>query len=161
MDFSNVFPTGNGKPDEGLEAFDAAEAAPEFEPIPTGTYVARVAHGECRLTKKGAPGYRLRFEVTEGEFAGKTVIRTWTFGVKAIGHTKRELEKFGLTTRAQLESPFPEPGREYVVQLKVALQVGDDGITQWNDVKKIDLLKVTESPAARFMLPDSSEGGLK
>ena len=59
---------------------------------------------------------------------------------------------FGLTTSAKLLSPFPEPGRDYIVRLVVALQRGDDGIER-NDVKRIDLVRVDESPAAAFMIP--------
>ena len=67
---------------------------------------------------------------------------------------------FGLTTSAKLLSPFPEPGREYHVRLVVALQRGDDGVER-NDVKRIDVLRVDESPAAAFILPPPGEGGAK
>ena len=99
-------------------------------------------------------------EVRRAENAGKTVIRTWTFGAKALPYTKRDLSPFGLTTSAALLSPFPPAGREYLVRLVVALQRGDDGIER-NDVKKIDLVRVDESPAAAFMLPGQGEGGPK
>ena len=160
MDFSNAIPSANGKPAGGIDAFDAADAAPEFSPLPPGVYAARVLRGEYCSTKAGADAYRLRFEITEGEQAGKTAIRTWTFGAKALPYTKRDLSPFGLTTTAKLLSPFPEPGREYRVRLVVALQRGDDGIER-NDIKKIELLRVDESPAAAFLLPDPSEGGPK
>lgn len=160
MDFSNAIPSINGKPTGGIDAFDAAEAAPEFTPIPPGIYSARVLRGEYTTTKAGADAYRIRFEITEGEHAGKTVIRTWTFGPKAVTYTKRDLAPFGLGTSAKLLSPFPEAGREYFVRLVVALQRGDDGIER-NDIKRIDLLRVSESPAAPFMLPGQGEGGPK
>lgn len=160
MDFSNAIPSTNGKPAGGIDAFDATEAAPEFAPLPPGIYSARVLRGEYCSTKAGADAYRLRFEVTEGPHAGKTVIRTLTFGAKALPYTKRDLAPFGLTTTAKLLSPFPEPGREYLVRLVVALQRGDDGVER-NDVKRIDLVRVDESPAAVFMLPGQGEGGPK
>jgi hypothetical protein len=160
MDYTKAFPGSNGKPAAGIDAFDKAEAAPEFTPIPPGIYSARVLRGEYCSTKAGADAYRLRFEIAEGEQKGKTIIRTWTFAPKAVGYTKRDLATFGLTTSAQLLSPFPEAGREYLVRLVVALQRGDDGIER-NDVKRIDLLRVNESPAAAFMLPEQGEGGPK
>ncbi|MFM8272963.1 MAG: DUF669 domain-containing protein [Gemmata sp.] len=160
MDFSNAIPSTNGKPAGGINDFDATEAAPEFAPLPPGIYSARVLRGEYCSTKAGADAYRLRFEVTEGPHAGKTIIRTWTFGAKALPYTKRDLSPFGLTTTAKLLSPFPEPGREYVVRLVVALQRGDDGVER-NDIKRIDLVRVDESPAAAFVLTDPSEGGPK
>lgn len=162
MDFTRAIPSsnGNGKPAAGIDAFDAAKAAPEFSPLPPGIYAARVLKGEYTTTKAGADAYRLRFEVTEGEQKGKTVIRTWTFGPKAIAYTKRDLAPFGLTTSAALLSPFPPAGREYHVRLVVALQRGDDSIER-NDIKRVDLIRVDESPAAAFMLPGQNEGGAR
>jgi hypothetical protein len=74
--------------------------------------------------------------------------------------TKRDLAPFGLTTLEQLLSPFPEPGREYRVRLMVAIQTGNDGI-QRNDIKRITDIRVSDSPASEFMLPDTDEGGPK
>jgi hypothetical protein len=158
MDFTNAIPSANGTPAGGIDAFDQAEAAPEFTPVPPGIYSARVLRGEYCTTRAGADAYRLRFEITEGEQKGKTVIRTWTFGPKAVAYTKRDLAPFGLTTSAKLLSPFPEACREYLVRLVVALQRGDDGIER-NDVKRIEVLRIDESPAAAFMLPPPGEGG--
>ena len=160
MDFTNAIPSANGKQARGIDAFDAAEAAPEFTPIPPGVYSARVLRGEYCSTKAGADAYRMRFEVTDGPQVGKTVIRTWTFGPKAIAYSKRDLAPFGLTTTAKLLAPFPEAGRDYFVRLVIALQRGDDGIER-NDVKRIDLVRVDESPAAGFMLHPQGEGGSK
>jgi hypothetical protein len=162
MDYTNAVNTANGaaRPAAGIDAFDAAEAAPEFSPVPPGTYAARVLRGERTTTKAGAEAYRMRFEITEGEHAGRTVIRTWTFGPRALPYTKRDLGAFGLTTSAQLRTPFPEAGREYPVRLVVALQQGDDGIER-NDIKRIDVLPVVPSPAAAYLLPDGGEGGPK
>jgi len=158
MDFSNAIPGANGKPPGGIDAFDGTDAAPEFTPLPPGIYSARVLRGEFCSTRAGADAYRLRFEVTEGPHIGKTLVRTWTFGAKALPYTKRDLSPFGLTTSDKLLRPFPEAGREYFVRLVVALQRGDDGVER-NDLKRIDLLRVAESPAAAFMLPGQSEGG--
>lgn len=160
MDFSNAIPGGKDKQAGGMDAFDATTAAPEFAPLPPGIYSARVLRGEYCSTKAGADAYRLRFEVTEGDQKGKTILRTWTFGAKALPYTKRDLTPFGLATTAKLLSPFPEPGREYLVRLVVALQRGDDCVER-NDVKRIDLIRVVESPAAEFLLPEQGEGGPK
>lgn len=161
MDLSNIFSTKTKAPSEtqGIAAYDSVEAAPEFTPLPPGTYTARVIQGEYTTTKAGAEAYRMRFEITSGEHAGKKVLRTWTFSPKALPYTKRDLTLFGLTSSAQLLAPFPEPGREYLVRLVVALHRGEDGI-EHNDVKRIDLLSVKESPAAAFLLPSpEGEGG--
>ncbi|MFO0842094.1 MAG: hypothetical protein U0797_06785 [Gemmataceae bacterium] len=158
MDFSNTIPGANGKPVGGIDAFDAAEAAPEFTPVPPGVYNARVAKGEYCSTRAGADAYRIRFVVSDGEQRDRTVVRTWTFGAKALPYSKRDLAPFGLTTSAQLLSPFPPAGKEYLVRLVVALQRGDDGVER-NDVKRVDVLRVVDSPAAAFLLPERGEGG--
>ena len=160
MDYTNAFAGANGKPPGGIDGFDTADAAPEFTPLPPGIYAARVGRGEFCSTKTGADAFRMKFEVTDGPHAGKTIVRTWTFGPKALPYTKRDLAPFGLTTTAKLLSPFPEPGREYLVRLVVALQRGDDG-REFNDIKRIDITRVTDSPAAAFMLPEPTEGGPK
>jgi len=158
--YTNVLNAANGKPTPGIDGFDSAQAAAEFTPLPPGIYNARIVRGEYTSTKNGADAYRIRFEVIEGPHTGKTLLRTWTFGTKALPYTKRDLAPFGLVTKAQLLSPFPPAGKEYFVQLLVVLQRRDDGIER-NDVKKIDVLRVVDSPAAAFMLPERSEGGPK
>jgi len=163
MDFSRVFDECNSKSPPaagGLAAFDAVEAAPEYSPVPPGVYITRVLRGEVCQTKTGADAYRLKFEIVEGPHAGRTVIRTWTFSERALPYARRDLSKFGLVTAAQLLTPFPPAGREYLVRLVVALQRGDDGIER-NDIKRIEIVRVDESPAAAFMLPEQGEGGPK
>ncbi|MBN9523297.1 hypothetical protein J0H58_33090 [bacterium] len=159
MDFTNAIPAGGagfgGKPPGGLTAFDDAEPAPEFTPVPPGVYAAAVERGEYTTTKRGDDAYRLRFLIADGPEAGRTVVRTWTFGPRAMPYTKRDLAPFGLTTTARLLAPFPEAGRTYRVRLVVALQRGDDGVER-NDIKKIDVLGTDTHPAAAFELPPAA-----
>lgn len=162
MNFNDAIPktatAGNGG---GIHNFDTAEAAPEFSPVPPGIYTAKVKSGEYTSTRKGDDANRMRFEVVGGEQDGKTLVRTWTFSEKAVRYSKRDLSAFGLATSAQLLAPFPEPGKEYRVRLVVAVQAGDDGI-QRNDIKKIDVLEVKDTPDAEFLLPPTrGEGGPK
>lgn len=162
MDYSTAFTNGTpGNHAGGIAGFDTAEAAPEFTPVPPGIYAALAERGEYVTTKKGDDAYRIRFRITDGPQDGKSVVRTWTFGPKALAYTKRDLAPFGLATTAQLLAPFPEAGRAYRVRLVVALQRGDDGIER-NDIKKIDVLGIDTHPAAAFALPTltgATEGG--
>jgi len=144
MNLSEIFNNNNAG---GLGAFDSTPPAPDFEPLAPGIYSARVLKGEFTTTKAGADAYRIRFEVTEGPHAGTTLVRTWVFTPKALPYARRDLKPFGLTSSAKLLAPFPEPGRDYIVRLVVVLQRDDTGIER-NDIKKIDIIRVDESPTA-------------
>jgi hypothetical protein len=159
VNFSDAISSA-GPPAGGIGAFDTTAPAPEFALLPAGIYLARVVKGEFCTTRAGADAYRMKFEVTEGEHAGRTVVRTWTFGPRALPYTKRDLSVFGLTSSGKLLAPFPEPGREYHTRLVIALQRGDDGVER-NDIKKIDVLRVVESPIASFVLSSTPKGGTK
>lgn len=163
MDFTQALAGANGNGRHGgggIDAFDSIDAAPEFAPVPPGVYKARVARGELRKTKADDDCYRVRFEIVEGPHKGQSVFRTWTFNKpNSIAYAKRDLALFGLTTSDHLRAPFPPTDKDVSCRLVVALQRGDDGI-EHNDVKRIDQVRIVDSPAARFMLPPGqSEGG--
>ena len=155
-DYTNAFDSHRNP--EGLSAFDSAAPAPKYDPLPPGIYVARVVRGEIVQTKAGSDAYRLTFKITDGPHAGRTLIKTWSFSARALAYTKRDLAAFGLQTSQQLLSPFPECGKEYIVRLVVALQRGNDG-TEFNDIKRCELLRVVDSPVAQFIVSQTSEGG--
>lgn len=141
-----------------MDAFDNAEPAPEYQPLPGGTYHVRVVSGAFRQTKKGADAYRVVFEVTQGEYERRRISRTWVFSERAVMYSKRDLAIFGLTTAKQLLEPFPPMGREVYCRLIVALQRGDNG-SEFNDVKKIDNVRFEDSNAKSFLIdPDADKG---
>jgi hypothetical protein len=158
MNYNDAF-VPDGRP-QGLSAFDSAAPAPKYDPLPPGVYAARVLRGEVTQTKAGHDAYRMVYEVIDGPHAGRTLLKTWAFTPKALPYSKRDLAAFGLTTSAQLLAPFPEAGREYQVRLIVALQRGDDGIAH-NDIKRIEVVRIAESPVAQFIVTPTSEGGTR
>lgn len=164
MNYSSAFdaaPGGNTRSNGSTSGLDAFDNAKPFEPLPVGNYRARVVSGSIQQTRKGDEGYRIVFEVTEGEFLGGRVSRIWVFTDKAIGYAKRDLAAFGLTTSKQLREPFPATGCEVYCRLTVALQRGDNGDT-FNDVKRFDDIHFVDSAAKPFLIdPDAkgSEGG--
>ena len=162
MNFTDAFDHRNGndqlnnndktQAEGGLRAFDAVAPAPEMQPIPGGVYIAVVVHGELVQTRSGNDGYRIKFKIIEGPHAGRFAFRTWSFSERALAYAKRDLAQFGLIRSAQLLEPFPKPGREYRVRLWIALQRGDDG-REFNDIKKIDVIRIDESPVAATTPP--------
>lgn len=125
--------------DDPFKRFDEAEAAPARQPLPPGVYVARTDQGEMVTTSRGADGYRVKFTVIEPpEFAGRTLVRTWTFSDKAIGYTRRDLALFELTSGAKLSAPFPCEFT-FTCRLVVAIQRADAG-DEFNDIKRITVI---------------------
>jgi hypothetical protein len=147
MNLSSIFSDSNtGAGADGLGAFDSTPPAPEMEPLPPNVYVAVVVHGELVRTRSGCDGYRVKFRIVEGPYAGRFAFRTWSFSERALPYARRDLAALGLTSSAKLLGAFPEPGREYRVKLWVALQRGDDGRT-FNDVKRVQLITVGPTTA--------------
>jgi len=136
---------------EGLSAFDAVAPADPFEPLSPGQYRARVLRGEIIQTKGGVDGYRMQFEILQGECAGRKLSRTWVFTAKALPYAKRDLSVFGLKSSTDLLAPFPKPGTEVFCRLWVAQRMSDD-LVVWNDIKRIDQIEVQDSAISEFVV---------
>jgi hypothetical protein len=107
------------------QAWDATTAAEDFAPLPAGEYSCRVLAGELFNAKqRGTPGYKLTFEVAEGEHAGRRVWHDLWLTAQALPMTKRDLAKLGVTSVEQLERPLPGG---ILAKVKVALRRDDDG----------------------------------
>ena len=159
MGFSDAFddtPNGARKPTAGLDAFDDAKA---YEPLPVGTYTARIVSGGLTQTKRGDDAYRMTFEVSEGDWRGERLSRWWTFSERGVRRAKGELAAFGLNSKQKLYEPFPPIGREIYVRLTVVLQRRDD-LSEGNDIKRIEIIRDDASPAAAFLIdPNKPTGG--
>lgn len=124
--------------DSLARAWDETEAATSFDPLPTGTYEARVVSGELINSKSGTPGFEMKFRVLEGEFKDRLFWTTLWLTPAALPMAKRDLAKLGVTALEQLERPIP-PGIR--VRLKVALRKDDNG-AEYNRVKAFEVLGV-------------------
>jgi hypothetical protein len=144
-----------GRNREGLEtAWDAAEPAKDFAPLPAGEYVARIIDGAPHAARTGTPGYKLTFEVLEGEYAERRFWHDLWLTESALPMTKRDLGKLGITKLEQLEKPFP-PGIR--CKVKLALRRQDDG-TEYNRVRSFEVLGIDE-PEPNPYAPAAREGG--
>src|SRR5262245_35874352 len=85
------------RPDNGRDALEkswaATEAAGDFAPLPPGEYACRLVSGELFNAKSGTPGYKICFEVAEGEHAGRRVWHDVWLTAQALPMAKRDLAK--------------------------------------------------------------------
>jgi hypothetical protein len=129
-------------------AWDSTEAAADHKPLPKGEFVARVERGELASAKSGTPGYKLCFQVIEGEHAGRRAWHDCWLTPAAMPMTKRDLAKLGIVEHKQLAQPLPQG---IVCRLRVTLRRNDDG-AEYNRVESFDVLRV-ETPASDPFAP--------
>lgn len=127
----------NGDRTQLAKAWESATPAADFEPLPSGTYVARIVDGGPAKARTGTPGYKLTFEVAEGEYAGRLVWHDLWLTPAALPVTKRDLAKLGVQSFDQLDGP---PPGGIVCRVKVSKRKDDNG-TERNRVRTFEVLR--------------------
>jgi hypothetical protein len=113
--------------------------AAELRPLPSDDYRCRIVNGELFNAKKGTPGFKLTFEVLDGEHAGRRVWwDTWLSSEAAVAISLRELAKIGVTELTQLDSPPPDG---IIVVAKVRLRRTEEE-TEYNSVVRFDVVAI-------------------
>lgn len=124
---------------ERLEAaWKTTKPADDFRPIPPGEYKCRIVDGSLFNAKKGTPGYKLAFEVIEGEHVGRKCWHDVWLSEPALPMARRDLGKIGVTSFDQLEGPLP-PG--IVITAKIIIRKGDNG-EESNRVSRFDVIGI-------------------
>jgi hypothetical protein len=134
------------------KAWSEAKAAEDFGPLPSGEYVARIIDGTAATAKSGTPGYKLAFQVLEGEHAGRRFWHDVWLTPAAMPMAKRDLGKLGVTSLDQLDNPLP-PGIR--CKVKLALRKDDDG-NEYNRVRSFEVLGI-DPPEADAFAPTDTE----
>jgi hypothetical protein len=125
-------------PSSLAKAWESSQAASERGPLPAGEYVCCLVGGELFNARGGTPGYKLKFEVLEGEHAGRCLWHDIWLTQAALPMAKRDLGKLGVTQVEQLDQPLPEG---IVVRVKVALRTEDSG-TRYNRVMRFEVVGI-------------------
>jgi hypothetical protein len=133
---------GAGKDADALKkAWGETQAATDFAPLPKGDYVAVATHGELFAAKTGTPGYKITFEVCEGDFKGRKSWHDVYLTPAALPLAKRDLTKLGISELQQLEKPLPARFR---CQAKLTLRKDDDG-SERNRVIRFDCIGIEKA----------------
>ncbi|WP_430451081.1 hypothetical protein [Rhodopirellula europaea] len=136
-----------GSLDTIKSAWDSTAAAGDFDCLPKGEYIADIVKGDAIESRtKGTPGYRLTFEVAEGEQAGSRFWHECWFTEAAMSRTKRDLEKLGVSDLQQLERPLPAVFR---CNVKLSVRRDDDG-NESNRVRRFDVMEVIQPTPDAF-----------
>ena len=120
--------------DDLARLYQETEAALDPEPLPAGDYEVHLVGGKLiRSNEKGTRGYRLAFEVVEGEYRGRRVWDTSWLTKDAMPTAKRKLAPLGIHSLDQLREPLPD---NVFCKVKVVVRREDDG-SLWNRVLTI------------------------
>jgi hypothetical protein len=131
--------------------WQTVKAAGDFI-IPKGEYVALLIDGYAHTAKTGTAGFKLVFEIAEGEHAGRKVFHDLWLTEAAKPQTKRDLDELGITDpERQLDGPVPQG---IVVALTITVQKDDDGLER-NRVRRIKFLRV--EPGGDAFAPKEGE----
>jgi hypothetical protein len=129
--------------------------APDFGPIPTGRYIAYAVDGALFNAGTGTPGYKLTFEVAEGECKGR---RAW-YDVWLTGAAKaqavRDFGKLGIAGKEQLDRPLPRGIR---CEIQVVERTNDKG-EKYNAIRWFTVVGIDPPQPDPFAPPDNAEGG--
>jgi hypothetical protein len=122
--------------DRLAEAWDSTDAADDLGPLPPGEYRCRIIDGRVFTAKTGTPGYKITFEIIDGEHAHRRAWFDIWLSPAAMGIAKRELFKVGITRLDQLEQPIPSG---MLATIRVVLHRDDDGTER----SRVKVFKVT------------------
>ncbi len=138
------------------DQWSTTEAAADFAPLPAGTYECHVHSVELFNARTGTPGVKIRFDVVEGEYAGRALFHDLWLTPAALPQTKRDCLKLVLDSLDKLESAAVPSGR-IRCKVRVALRRNDDG-TEHNRVIRFDVLRIDEPERDPFAPTDCQAG---
>ncbi len=75
----------------------------DFSPVPPGKYLCRLAEIEEASTQFGDEMWKLRFEVAEGEYAGRYIYDNLVFSDAALKRVKLICSRLGLDTAREID----------------------------------------------------------
>jgi hypothetical protein len=144
---------GNNGNDWINEKWEDIPPAPDFgTPVPRGWYITHVIDGELFNAGTGTPGFKVSFEIIEGEHAGR---RLW-YDIWLTGAAKRaavrDFAKLGIRDKEQLEKPIP---RKQIRCKVLAVVRKDDGGLERNAVKSFDVIGIDPPETDPFAPPDA------
>jgi hypothetical protein len=82
--------------------FNKVEDIQEFPPLPKGKYLCRAAEVEETTSSKGDDMWKIRFEVTKGDYTGRYVFAYLAFNHRSLARLKQMCHAMGLETSQEV-----------------------------------------------------------
>jgi hypothetical protein len=131
--------------------------APERGPVPPGRHIAYAIDGRAfNARTTGLPGYKVTFEVVEGEHKGRRAWYDIWLSDKNRSNAVRDLAKLGIHNKEQLDRPLPRGIRCEILVARCRSDLGNE----FSEVKEFRVLGIdTPAPEPFAPQPPAQEGG--
>ncbi len=141
--------------------FGHVDDVQDFSPVPAGKYLCRLSGIEEASTQHGDEMWKLRFEVTQGPYAGRLIFDNLVFSEAALKRAKLICSRLGLDVSKELDLT-PELIKGRVAMLTVDIEPYEDAegrTKQRNTVPFAGYERASESdtPSAAGTGEDDSE----
>jgi len=83
--------------------FSNVQDAKNYSPLPEGTYPCQVSDVEEAFTRNADEMFKLVFEVTDGEFAGRRIFDNLVFSDAALKRAKMILSRLGVDVSGEVD----------------------------------------------------------
>lgn len=134
--------------------WDATEAAGDLGPVPKGVYDCHATKGELHSSRpKSTPGYKIEFTILDGEYKGRKLWQDCWLTAAALGQSKRDLGKLGITSPEMMEQPLPKGIR---CKVTAVVRRDDDGIER-NRVRSFEMIGIDKPEVDPFAPCPKSE----
>jgi len=98
--------------------FTKIEDAQDFSPIPDGKYLCKLIEIEESETQNGDEMWKLRFEVAQGDHAGRLIFDNLVFSEAAMKRVKLICSRLGVDTSGEIElTPEMLKNRECLISV--------------------------------------------
>lgn len=110
-----------------------------FDPVPEGTYVARIEKAEEKTSKAGNPMIQVTYEIIDGDQSGRKVFESYPLMENVLWKLQQLLTSLGIDAMSDLELDLNSDLLGKVVSLDVT-------ITQYNGKESNSIKSHSEAP---------------
>ena len=144
--------------------FSHVDDVQDFSPVPAGKYLCRLVGIEEASTQHGDEMWKLRFEVTQGPYAGRLIFDNLVFSEAALKRAKLICSRLGLDVSKELDlTPELIKGRVALLTVEIEPYEDGEGRTKQRNVVPFagyERASASDAPAAASTGEDDGEAHL-
>jgi len=115
--------------------FSHVDDVQDFSPVPAGKYLCRVVGLEEASTQHGDEMWKLRFEVSQGPYAGRLIFDNLVFSEAALKRVKLICSRLGLDVSKELDlTPELIKGRTALLTVEIEPYEDTEGRSKQRNV---------------------------